>query len=123
MKKVFLALAVACSLSGCTALAGPVLDAAVSIAKPAATVGDKVVLEGTRGLILANNAYQGATALLIPVVKSKKLSSTQLDMIEKLNDRALALLEGADSTLSVAERAASLMLIANQLNSIRESVH
>lgn len=123
MKKLVLCFAAAISLSGCTTLVGPALDAAVSIAKPASAVGDKVVLEGTRGLILANNAYQGATALIAVPVRAKKFSNDQLDMIEKLNDRALALLQGADKTLSIAERAASIMLIANQLNSIRESVN
>jgi hypothetical protein len=72
---------------------------------------------------LAHNAYQGAAALITVPVKAKKFNNDQLDMIAKLNDRALALLNGADATLSIAERAASIMLIANQLNSIRESVN
>jgi hypothetical protein len=123
MKKLILSIAVAFSLSGCATMVGPALDAVVSISKPAASVGDKVVLEGTRGLILAHNAYQGAAALITVPVKAKKFNNDQLDMIAKLNDRALALLNGADATLSIAERAASIMLIANQLNSIRESVN
>lgn len=122
MKKLVLSIAVAFSLSGCAAALPAALDTVVSITKPAAAVSDKVVLEGTRGLILANNAYQGAVALIKVPVQAKAFTPGQLDMIEHLNDQALALLEGADKTLTVAERAASLMLIANQLNSIRESV-
>lgn len=122
MKKLILAVAVAFSLSGCAAVLPAALDTVVSITKPAAAVSDKVVLEGTRGLILAHNAYQGAAALTTAAVRTKKFNNAQLDMIANLNDRALALLEGADTTLTVAERAASIMLIANQLNSIRESV-
>lgn len=115
MKK-FLIIAAAFALPGCAAALPVALDTLVSIAKPAEAAGDKVVLEGTRGLILAHNAYQGVAQLATAAVKTGRLSSQQLDAIESANTRALALLNGADTTLSTAERVAGVLNAANEIN-------
>jgi hypothetical protein len=110
----------AMSMSACAAVvpALGVLNNLVSVAKPAAAVGDKVVLEGTRGLILAHNAFQGALAIVTPLIRARILTSGQVDMVEVLVNQAERLFDGADASLTVAQRAASLMLLANQMTTI-----
>lgn len=116
LRAVALCLA-AMSMTACAALA-PLASIAVSASKPAVAVGDKVVLEGTRGLILAHNAVQGALAIITPLIRARVLTANQVNMVEVLTNQAERLFAGADTTLTVAERAASLMLVANQLTSI-----
>lgn len=115
-------LAVAClvavSLSACGGLATTALNTAVSVATPAAAVGDKVVLEGTRGLVLAHNAFQGSLAIVTPLIRARKLTPDQVSMVETLINGAERLFAGTGTALTVAERAASLMLMANQLSQI-----
>lgn len=115
---VLIAAAFALPLGGCAAIAPAILSGIVSASNPAEAVGDKVLLEGTRALVLAHNAYQGATAVVTPLVRQDVFNATQLDMIETLSNQAVALLEGADGTLSEAERASGVFTIASQLNSI-----
>jgi hypothetical protein len=111
---------VALCLSACAAVvpALNLLDTAVSVTKPAAAVGDKVVLEGTRGLILAHNAVQGSLAVLTPLIRARKLTNDQVNMVEVLINQAERLFAGTGAALSVAERTASLLLVANQLSQI-----
>lgn len=120
MKRTIL-LACSLALAGCAAL--PVVSAigTVSdlISSPAATVvGDKVTLEATRGLVIAHNAYQGATAVVTPLVQAGVFNRDQLLKIKALNDRAKALLEGADTTLTAAQRTAGVLSIVDELNRI-----
>lgn len=114
MKKVLI-IAAAFALPACAAV--PLaLDTAVSILKPAAPVGDKVVLESTRGLVLAHNAYQAAATTAALAVRSGRLSPAQVDAIEKANNDALDLLNGADATLSTAERVAAILNVTNEIS-------
>jgi hypothetical protein len=115
MKKLLI-IAAALALPGCAAALPVALDTLVSIAKPADAVGDKVVLEGTRGLILAHNAYQGAAMAATAAVKTGRLSSQQLDAIEAANTKALALLNDGNTALSTAERVAGVLNAANEIN-------
>ena len=112
MKKVLI-IAAAFALPGCAGMAA--LDTAVSILKPAAPVGDKVVLEGTRGLVLAHNAYQAAAAAAAAAVRSGRLSPSQVDRVEAANAKALGLLNGADATLTTAQRVAGILNATNEI--------
>jgi hypothetical protein len=115
MRKLFI-IAAALTLPACAAAIPAALDTLVSIAKPADAVGDKVVLEGTRGLILAHNAYQGAAAAAKVAVESNRLSPAQVDRIASANRRAYDLLNQADTTLSTAERVAAVLNAVNEMN-------
>jgi hypothetical protein len=117
MKKLLLAALAAISLSGCQTAAS-VLNGVVSGSTPVAAVSDKVVLEGTKGLAIAADAYAGVADSVTIAVKAGHFNDDQLRMIQTLNDRALALIKGGDSTLSYAQRAAGVMLIVTQLHSI-----
>ncbi len=112
--------ALALTVSGCAAI-GPglaVLDKVVSVAQPAAVVGDKVVVEGTRGLIIAHNAVQGGIAVVNPLVRARLLTSAQVDRYEQLINQAERLAPGARSVLSAADRTAQMFNIANELNAL-----
>jgi hypothetical protein len=117
MKKLLLAIGVAISLSGCQTAAS-VLGGVVSDSTPVAAVSDKVVLQGTKGLAVAADAYAGAADSVAIAVKAGHFNDDQLRTIQALNDRALALLKGSDSTLSYAQRAAGVMLVVTQLHAI-----
>jgi hypothetical protein len=113
MKKLIIAAALA--LSGCAAALPIAVDTFVSLAKPAAATGDKVILEGTRGLIIAHNGYQAAAALATAAINSDKLNPSQVDMIEKANQQAFYYLNGAGKALPIAERAAALLNAQNNI--------
>lgn len=119
-KLALIAIPLLLSLSGCAALgaAGAIANI-VSIATPAKAVGDTVVLEGTRALVLAHNAVQGALAIVTPLIKARALSEDQVNRVEALVDQADRLFDKSDKALSDAERAASLMLVANELATIQ----
>ena len=112
MKK-FLLLMLAVSLAGCQTAAN-----LVSAAAPVVASGDAVVLDGTKALAVAADAYAGIADSLTIAVKAGQFSTTQLTMIKTLNNTALSLLQGSDKTLTVAQRAAGVMLIVTQLHSI-----
>lgn len=118
MKKLVLCCAVAVSLSGCATLAGPVLDTLVSVSKPAAATGDKVVVEGTRGLILAHNAAQAGIALVNPLVRNRVLTSAQVDRYEQIINEVEKLAVTGRTTLTVAQRTAALFNLADELNKL-----
>jgi hypothetical protein len=113
MKKLIIAAALA--LSGCAAALPIAVDTFVSLAKPAAATGDKVILEGTRGLIIAHNGYQAAAALAAAAVRSDKLNPSQVDMIEKADAEASYYLDGAGKVLPIAERAAGILNAQNNV--------
>lgn len=118
MKKLFLLAGVALSLSGCASVGGALLSSVLTASTPVAAVGDKVVFEGTKGLAVAADAYTGVTLLIKAAVTHGAFTDGQLAMIRTLNDQAIKLINGADTSLTVAERAASLGLIVTQLHSI-----
>ena len=104
------------ALSGCAVPAAvETATAAIPVARAA---GGTVTLEGTRALVIAHNAYQGAAAALVPLVEAGAFDAGQLARIRALSDRAAALLDGADSTLTAAERAARVLTVVDQLNRI-----
>lgn len=113
MKK-FLAIAACLSLTSCAA-ALPAIGTLVTSALPAKAVGDTVVLEGTRGLILAHNGYQAALALATAAVKSNRLTPAQVDALEKADARVAFYIDGAGSTLSAAERTAEVLNATNDI--------
>jgi hypothetical protein len=117
VKKLVLSLSLALSLSGCAA-ALPILGGLSSVGSGISASSDKVLLEGTTALTIATDAYTGVATLVTAAVNHGAFTPTQLQMISTLNDQALKLINGADTSLSAAERAASLGLIVTQLHSI-----
>ena len=115
MRKLLI-IAAAFTLPACAAALPAAIDNLVSIAKPADAVGDKVVLEGTRGLVLAHNAYQGAATLAAAAVRSDRLTPAQVDAIERADARARLALDTGQGTLSTAERVAAVLNATNEIN-------
>lgn len=113
----FMLFAAALSIGACAALP-TIIETAVSIATPAAAVGDKVVLEGTRGLILAHNAYQGAAAVVAPLIRARVLTSAQVDRVERINNEAESLFNKAHDAKTSAQDAARIMNLANELSTL-----
>jgi hypothetical protein len=93
-------------------LPAPVASVATSTVQ---VVAGKVTLEGKRGLIFASNAYQAAAAIVVPLIRNRKLTPAQVDQVERLNEQAAAFLSGADRTLSLAQRSAGIFSIADRL--------
>ena len=114
MKRLF-PIAAALALTGCASATLPALGTLVDIARPAKAAGDTVVLEGTRGLIIAHNAYQAAARLAAAAVRTNRLTSAQVDAIEKADARVSFYLDGAGSTLSAATRAAEVLNATNDV--------
>lgn len=117
MKKLVLAAALFAALPACAALT-TAIPIVTSLAPAASDASGKVILEGTRGLIIANNAYQGATAALIPLVKNGKLSREQLQRIAEIDNKAYALLSTSGNGLTQAQRAAQVLNMVDELNRI-----
>jgi hypothetical protein len=117
MKKISIALA-AVALSGCAAMSAiSAASSVVSALSPAASAGaDRVVLEGTRGLVLANNAYQGASAALVPLINNGKLTRDQLLRVRDIDNQVYGLLTKADSGLTEAQRVAKALNLVDELN-------
>jgi hypothetical protein len=125
-----LAIAACISMSACAALgvAASAVNVLGQISPSVKTTGDTVVIEGTRGLILANNAYQVAANGIAPFVAAKRFSPDQVDRIEKASNCANALLQGDDATaaascgtqvgsaLTAADRAAKVFAIADEFS-------
>lgn len=117
-------------MSACAALgaAASAIDVLGQVAPAVTKTGDKVILEGTRSLVLANNAYQAAANGLAPFVRDKRFTPAQVDQIERYNNCANALLQGDDATassacgvqvgkaLTVADRAARVFAIADEFS-------
>ena len=102
MKKAFpLCVAVGISLSGCATLAA-VAPSVVSAVTPAAATGDKIVLEGTRGLVLANG----------------KLSREQLLRVRDIDNRIYVLLVAGGNGKTQAQRVAETLNLVDELNRI-----
>lgn len=116
MKRVLLLTLASCSLSltGCTTLGA--LGTVVSAVTPAAPIGDKVVLEGTRGLVLAHNAAQAGIALVNPLVRNRVLTAAQVNRYEQIINRVEELAITGRTTLTVAQRTSELFNLANELN-------
>ena len=112
MRKLFL-------IAGCLAIAacGPV-TALTTVADGIQTSSDTVVLSSTKALVIATDAYTAAALAATTAVKAGHFTDDQLRMIDTLNDRALQLIKGGDTALTVAQRAAGLSLIVTQLHSI-----
>jgi hypothetical protein len=130
LRGAMLALAIGMSVAGCAAVgaASSVISVLGTVSPSVSTTGDKVVLEGTRALVLANNAYQAAANGLAPFVAARRFSPDQVNQIERYNNCANALLQGDDATastacgmtvtkaLTAADRAAKVFAIADQFS-------
>lgn len=114
MKKLLIPIA-ALSLTGCAAAALPAIGTLVDIARPARQVGDTVVLEGTRGLIIAHNAYQAAARLAAVAVRSNRLTPAQVDAIERADASVAFYMNGAGTTRDAAERATAVLNSTNDI--------
>lgn len=110
----------ACAVSACATLGaiGTAVDVLGTPSTAVSATSDKVVLEGTRALTLANYAYAGAANAAVPFVRNKRLPPATVDRIEQLSNRANDLLEKGDSGLTLAQRAAAVFAIADQLNAL-----
>jgi hypothetical protein len=125
MKRFLLAPLVALSLSGCGALA--VANAVATATEAVAINKDKVLVPATQGLIVAHNAYQGASATAAGVISGCSIVpntspcvalKARLPQIEALNNRAVTLLGQADAGQNVAANAAEVMNIVSTLKSL-----
>lgn len=117
MKKLFLLLIpLSLATSSCTALgaAGAVLGVGDGISASS----DKVVLQGTKALAIAADAYAGAASSAAVVVRGGHLSNAQVTKLRELNDKALKLINQADTGLSYAQRAAQVYSIIGELHSV-----
>lgn len=117
MKKILL-IAAALSLSGCGAIAAQALEGLVDPGKPAAVYGDKVVIEATRAMIWAHNAYQLTANLAAVAIRNGKLTPGQVDAIEAANKEALRYLDMGQTGLTYADRVAGLLNVVNRINVI-----
>lgn len=117
MRKL-LAIALCLATPGCAAVGA--VGAVAEIADGISTHGDTVILSGTKGLAIAADAYATAANLAAAAIRADTphLADDQLRLVRTLNDQAAKLLSGADTSLSLASRAASLSLIVTQLHSI-----
>ncbi len=105
-------------LSGCAALPAVSVVADLITAPGVQATGDKVVLEGKRGFLLAVNAYQGAANALAPVVAAKRLSPETVNQIEALNERARILIEKGEDGIELADSTAGLLSIADEFSKL-----
>ncbi len=115
-------IALAMAACGVTASAPPISAGSIATSVEAApssaavrVVAGKVTLEGKRGLIFASNAYQAAAAVVVPLIRARKVTPATVDTIEKLNAQASAFLAGTDRTLTLAQRSAGIFSIADRL--------
>lgn len=118
IRRLFPAMLAALALAACSPVVTtpPTTGSGVVASAPVATaVAGKVQLEGKRALILASNTYQAAGAIVVPLIKADRLTSAQVDRVEALNRQATRLLSGADAGLSLADRAAGIFTIADEL--------
>lgn len=116
IRRMILTLCVA-ALAACSTMTTtePPASAPTPAVTVATAVAGKVQLEGKRGLIFASNAYQAAGAIVVPLIRADKLTSPQVDRVEALNRTAVALLAGTDKALSLADRAAGVFKVADEL--------
>lgn len=111
MKKALLLLAPA-------ALALGACDTVPKNLTEAATVSNVVVVPATQGLLVAHNAYQATAAVAEAAVRAGLVKGENLNRLEALNNRALHVLAIGDRGQSVAQRAAEVMNIVNDIRSI-----
>jgi lipoprotein-anchoring transpeptidase ErfK/SrfK len=110
MKNILIAVALA--LSACsTAPVGPVQS-------PSEVSVPPVVISAVDAFSKAVDGYAAAARAAQIAVTADVLSDDQLRMVRTLNNKALELIEGGNTGLTIAQRAASLELISKQLNSI-----
>lgn len=107
-----LVIAASLALSGCLLPLG-------GVASPGSPISaTQVTLRGSDALSKATDAYAGVSIIAAGVVRQGVLNHNQLLMLRSLNNRALVLINGANTGLSDVERASSLFLIVTQIHSI-----
>lgn len=110
MKQAIL-IAAALTLSACQT---PTLTSTA----PAIAVGQNVLVLGTNALADAADAYTIVANSAAVAIRAGALNRDQLVQVRDLNNRALALLNGAAGGLTTAQRAAELTAIVGQLRTI-----
>lgn len=85
---------------------------------PAVAVGQNVLVLGTNALADAADAYTVVANAAAVAVRAGLLNNDQLVQLRDLNNRAAALLSGASTGLTTAQRAAELTAIVGQLRTI-----
>jgi predicted small secreted protein len=111
MKKVLAAIA---ALSLCTGGCATLQGALGSAPQAAGTA----VQDGAKALIVAHNGFQAAEALVAPLIRSRALTASQVDLVGRIVDRADALFTTAGNGLSDAERAQQIIALTAQLNAL-----
>jgi hypothetical protein len=80
---------------------------------PVQQVVDKVVIEGTRGLILAELGYESAATVALELIDAGVITGAVAVQVQALNRTITDLLVKAKATADAAQRAA---LVAQALN-------
>lgn len=80
---------------------------------PVQQVVDKVVIEGTRGLILAELGYESAATVALELIDAGVITGAVAVQVQALNRTITDLLVKAKATTDAAQRAA---LVAQALN-------
>jgi hypothetical protein len=110
MKKILLATALA--LSACSLPSGGPVQAPTEVPVP------PVVITAVDSFSRAVDAYAAVARAAELAVRADVLTDDQLRLVRTLNNRAIELIEGGNTGLTIAQRAASLELLTKQLSSI-----
>lgn len=113
MKKLILAVALA--VAGCN-------NAPAPESTPAASVVDKVTIEGTRGLVLAELAYSAANGMAMAAVESGVLKGANAAKAREVNAAVTRALDLAHSTQNGAVRAKAVSDAFNGISALRALV-
>lgn len=110
MKRLCIALALACS--ACTT---------TSIPPPVTGTANQVVLEGTRALVIAHHAYQAAATTALSLIKLGAIKGQTAAKVRSINAKCLNALRLAGAAQDDAARlaqVASLLVLVVQLDAI-----
>ncbi len=111
-------LAAALSLSACTTQPLVVTPAPIAAVSTPIAVGENVLIKGSDALSYAADVYASTATLVEVAVRNGAFTDDQLRMIRVLNNHSINLLNGTDKSLTLAQRAASMLTAVGQLRSI-----
>jgi len=124
MKKLFVGFIAAMCLSGCGA--GLAVNSVASVAAPVVeaivTQGDTVLVKGKQSLIVAEYAYNGAAAVVLPMLESRAIHGENATRVRAVNQFINEWLEKGYAASTDAERAlaaAKVMQGVTQLEAIK----
>lgn len=104
MRQLSIILAAA-ALSGCTLLG--VVPSVLTAATNVAAAGDKVVINGTRALIVAHLAYQTAGQAALAARRAKLLDDERWENVQQIDRTVYAALQKGDAARDDFARAAA----------------